>query len=223
MLWIKSLFADPYGAPAMIRRLILEFGWPHRKQYALSLVLMGVSAAAMAASAYIFRDVINAAYINRSFTRLYQLALIIVVISVIKGIASYVATITLARVGNRIVAANQRSMFDKLLNESVGFFANRHSSEFAMRLVTGATAVNQVLTLLIGAIGRDFLTLVGLMIVMLIQDPLLFLVSFIVFPPTLLVLRQDLSTASARSHAASSPAAHAPWRRCRKCCKASAS
>ena len=190
MLWIKSLFADPYGAPAMIRRLILEFGWPHRKQYALSLVLMGVSAAAMAASAYIFRDVINAAYINRSFTRLYQLALIIVVISVIKGIASYIATITLARVGNRIVAANQRSMFDKLLNESVGFFANRHSSEFAMRLVTGASAVNQVLTLLIGAIGRDFLTLVGLMIVMLIQDPLLFLVSFIVFPPTLLVLRR---------------------------------
>ena len=79
----------------------------------------------------------------------YQLALIIVVISVIKGIASYIATITLARVGNRIVAANQRSMFDKLLNESVGFFANRHYSEFAMRLVTGATAVNQVLTCLL--------------------------------------------------------------------------
>ena len=46
----------------------------------------------------------------------------------------------LSRIGNRIVADNQRAVFDKLLNEGLGFFADRHSSEFIARLTTGAAA-----------------------------------------------------------------------------------
>ena len=49
------------------------------------------------------------------------------------------------QIGNRIVADNQRRMFDKLLSENVGFFSDRHSSEFIARLTTGATAANFVL------------------------------------------------------------------------------
>ena len=45
----------------------------------------------------------------------------------------------LSRIGNRIVADNQRRMFDKLLHENMSFFADRHSSEFIARLTTGAT------------------------------------------------------------------------------------
>ena len=48
-------------------------------------------------------------------------------------------------------------MFDKLLTENIGFFSDRHSSEFIARLTTGATAANLVLSLLITSIGRDVL------------------------------------------------------------------
>ena len=40
----------------------------------------------------------------------------------------------LAQIGNRIVAENQRRMFDTLINQNVGFFSDRHSSEFIARL-----------------------------------------------------------------------------------------
>ena len=47
----------------------------------------------------------------------------------------------LSHIGNRIVADNQRRMFEKLLRENMSFFADRHSSEFIARLTTGAQAV----------------------------------------------------------------------------------
>ena len=191
MNWtFKALFADPYGAPALIRRLVTEYGVANWKRYAIAFVLMGVAAACMALSAYLFGHVVNQAYVDRDFRGLAMLSGVVVAISLVRALASYGSTLTLLRIGNRIVAANQRRMFDKLLQESLGFFANRHSSEFALRLTTGAIAANQVLNLLIAAIGRDLLSVIGLVIVMLVQDPVLFLVSVVVFPPALLLLRK---------------------------------
>src|SRR4029078_8315550 len=96
----------------------------------------------------------------------------------------------LSRIGNSIIAENQRRLFSKLMHESLGFFANRHSSEFLTRLTTGANAATQVLKLLITAVGRDLLSLIALGVVMFIQDSLLALVTLIVLPPALFVLRK---------------------------------
>ena len=81
-------------------------------------------------------------------------------------------------------------MFDKLLHENIGFFADRHSSEFIARLTTGAVAVSQVINLLITAIGRDLMSLIGLCIVMVVQDPVMSLAGVIVAPPAFLFLRK---------------------------------
>jgi ATP-binding cassette subfamily B protein len=81
-------------------------------------------------------------------------------------------------------------MYSKLLSESLSFFADRHSSEFMARLNTGAIAASQVLNLLTTAIGRDLLSLIGLVAVMVVQDPLLSLVALVVLPPAMFVLRK---------------------------------
>jgi subfamily B ATP-binding cassette protein MsbA len=96
----------------------------------------------------------------------------------------------LARIGNSIVAENQRRMFTALLHQSIGFFAQRHSSEFMARLTTGATAASHVLNLLITSIGRDLLSLIGLVAVMAMQDPVMSLFSVIMVPPAMLILRK---------------------------------
>ena len=108
----------------------------------------------------------------------------------IKGLATYGQALTMARIGNRIIADNQRRMFARLLQQNIGFFSERHSSEFIARLNTGAMAASQVLNLLITAVGRDLLSLVGLAMVMAVQDPVMSLFSMIVVPPAMLVLRK---------------------------------
>jgi ATP-binding cassette subfamily B protein len=186
----RPLADDPDGTWAMVRRLLTEYGLGNWKRYAVALTLMAVSAACTALTAYLLRPLINGAYLFHDFHAVAQLGILIVVLSLLKGATTYGHSLTLSRIGNGIVAANQRRMFGKLLNESIGFFADRHSSEFAARLTTGAMAASQVLNLLITAVGRDFLTLLGLVIVMFVQDPMMSLISLMVVPPAMLILRK---------------------------------
>jgi subfamily B ATP-binding cassette protein MsbA len=185
----QALFADPHGAPAMIRRLLMEHAYRHRRRYALAFVMMAAGAACTAASAYLLGTVVNQAYVYKDFRALILIGIAAFAIFALKGAMTYGQQVIMMQIGNRIVADNQRRMFDKLLSESIGFFSDRHSSEFIARLTTGAMAANQVLSLLITSIGRDLLTVVGLFAVMVIQDPVMSLVGLVVAPPALIMLR----------------------------------
>jgi len=188
--YFQSLFADPHGTPALIRRLLLEQAVGRWKRYAEAFGLLGIAAISTAAGAYLIGDVINAAYVDKNLKGIVILALVAAVIFMIKAMATYLGALTLARIGNSIVAENQRRMFGALMQQNVGFFAQRHSSEFMARLTTGATAASHVLNLLITSIGRDLLSLVGLVAVMAVQDPVMSLFSVIVVPPAMLILRK---------------------------------
>jgi ABC-type multidrug transport system fused ATPase/permease subunit len=76
------------------------------------------------------------------------------------------------------------------MDEDVGYFAERHSSEFIARLTTGASAVSQVINLLITAVGRDLMSLIALTAVMVVEDPVMSIAGFIFAPPALLVMRK---------------------------------
>ncbi|HET9413869.1 MAG TPA: ABC transporter ATP-binding protein, partial [Pseudolabrys sp.] len=181
---------ERYGALPLIRRLLTEQGLVHWRKYAIAFTLMAVAAGCTAFSAYLIGDVINQAYVNRSLPGIIVIGAITVVLFSMKGLATYGHSVMLSRIGNRIVADNQRAVFSKLLNEGLGFFSDRHSTEFIARLSTGAAAATQVINLLITSIGRDLLSLIGLITVMVVQDPLLSFFSFVVAPPALFVLRK---------------------------------
>jgi ATP-binding cassette subfamily B protein len=174
----------------LVRRLLTEQAAGQWRRYALAFGLMGIAAASTALGAYLIGDVINQAYVHKNLPGIVILALVTAVIFMIKAMATYGQALTLARIGNRIVADNQRRMFAKLLQHNIGFFADRHSSEFMARLTTGAAAASQVLNLLITSIGRDLLSLIGLATVMAVQDPIMSLLSVIVVPPAMLILRK---------------------------------
>jgi subfamily B ATP-binding cassette protein MsbA len=191
---------DPYGAAILIRRLIMEQGAAYWRRYLLAFALMAVSAAATAGSAYLIGQVINQAYVDKNIRGIAILSTITVVIFLIKGAATYGHQVILSKISNAILANNQRALFAKLMRESVGFFSERHSSEFLARLTAGANSVTQVLSLLINAVGRDVLSLIGLIAVMVTQDPYMSLLGFAVAPPAMLVLRKLVKRIKGLAH-----------------------
>ena len=186
----RKITDDPYGAAALIRRLISEQGMVYWRRYALAFALMAVSAGTTAAAAYILGEVINQTYVNQSVRGIIVLSLVIMALFAIKGAATYGHTVVLSKISNAILANNQRRLFAKLMRENVGFYSERHSSEFLARLTAGAQSVTQVLSLLISAVGRDFLSLVGLAAVMAIQDPWMSLFGLLIAPPALFFIRK---------------------------------
>src|SRR6266436_1628022 len=186
----KKISDDPYGAAILIRRLITEQGLFYWRRYLLAFFLMAVSAAATAGSAYLLGEVINQAYVDKNVRGIAILSLVTIAVFTLKGAATYGHSVILSQISNAILANNQRRLFSKLMNESVGFFSERHSSEFLARLTAGANSVTQVLNLLINAVGRDLLLLIGLVAVMVTQDPFMSLLGLLVAPPAMLVLRK---------------------------------
>src|SRR6202048_5005228 len=166
----KKITDDPYGAAILIRRLIMEQAATYWRRYLLAFVLMAVSAATTAGSAYLLGEVINQAYVDKNARASAILSGVTLLIFMLKGAATYGHTVILSQISNAILANNQRQLFAKLMNESIAFFSERHSSEFLARLTAGATSVTQVLSLLINAVGRDLLSLIALVVVMLTND-----------------------------------------------------
>jgi ATP-binding cassette, subfamily B, bacterial MsbA len=186
----RKITDDPYAAAVLIRRLVMEQGAAYWRRYLSAFLLMGVAAGATSLSAYVLGEAINKAYVDKNVPGIAIFSGIILLLFIVRGIAIYAQTVTLSKISNAILANNQRRLFSKLMSESVAFFSERHSSEFLARLTQGANSVTQVLNLLINAVGRDLLLLIGLVAVMLIQDAYMAMLGFLIAPPAMLFLRK---------------------------------
>jgi ABC-type multidrug transport system fused ATPase/permease subunit len=186
----RKAFADPYSAPSLIRRLLVEHAVGQWRAYAFVVALMIVMAACTAVAAYLIGHAVNDAYVSRNITAVASVCVGIIVISTVRGLASYGQAVEMGRISNRIVATNQRRLFEKVLRQGLGFFADRHSSEFSARITWGARAASDTLSLLIMTFGRDAMQLVGLWSVMISQSPSLSLMAVGVAPPALIIGRR---------------------------------
>jgi ATP-binding cassette subfamily B protein len=151
---------------------------------------MAVSAGVTAAATYVLGQAINQAYVNKDIHAIALLSGATALLLFIKGAATYGHTVILSKISNTILAHNQRRLFAKLMRESIGFFSQRHSSEFLARLTAGAKSITDVLNMLVNAIGRDLLMLIAMIGMMVFQDPMLSFIGLVVVPPAMLILRK---------------------------------
>ena len=167
---------------AIIRRLFADHGRRHIGAYLLAALLMAASAAATGLSAYLLKPVLDHMVEKNGFGALELLSLAIAGLFLVRGLATYSYLVLLARTGNRIVARVQANLFDRLLSQNMAFFQDRHSSEFTTRMGVAAAGIRDTLQVIIMSAGRDVLTLVGLVIVMFIQDARMSVVALALMP-----------------------------------------
>lgn len=177
----------------LVRRLLAEHALSHGWSYAAAFVLMAVSAGATVLSVSLLRPVVNgmtglSVAEPGAFKQLRFLALAVAGLYIVRGIATFGQLVLMSRTGNRIVAALQQRVYDHLLHQPVGFFSDRHSSELMARLALAANGVRDIVQLLVTSVGRDALTVIGLLVVMVYEDPLMALMAFSLMPIGALLL-----------------------------------
>ena len=115
----------------------------------------------------------NQIFVDQSHQALFYIPVAIAAIFTAKGLASYFQETTIGRIGNGLVAQTQKRMFDHMLKMDVAFYQQYSSSDLVTRVMRNAQAVREMMNTLVLAIGRDLLTVVGLVTVMVLQDPLM--------------------------------------------------
>jgi subfamily B ATP-binding cassette protein MsbA len=159
---------------SILRRLLFEHGRSHATGYAIALGFMAVVAACTSLSAWIMKDLVNTAFVDRDRSAMLYFPALVSALFIVKGIFSYFQEITVTRIGGRIVSEVQQRLYDHLLQMDVGFFHRRSSSDLITRITGGAQAARDMINLTAVSLGRDLLTILGLCGVMVAQDPVLF-------------------------------------------------
>ena len=167
---------------AILRRLFFDQGLKHWKGYLFSFAMMGLIAATTALSAWIIGRIVDQIFVGRSLKAVWEITAAIVAIYTVKGLATYGQQVVMSQVGNAIVADIQRRIFDQMLRMKVSYYSRSHSSEFIARQSFISQSASSVLNVLITTFSRDALTIVGLVIVMVSQDPLLSLLALMFVP-----------------------------------------
>lgn len=185
---------------AIVKRVFREHGRPHAKAYAVVLVFMAIVAACTSLSAWVMKDLINAGFVGKENISIYYFPLIISALFLVKGLFSYLQEVGTAKIGARIVADVQRNLYDHLLGMNLSFFQTSSSGELIARMSNGSNAVRDAINLTMVSLGRDLLTVIGLCIVMIWQDPILFMSVIVAAPPVVFILRRlsVLSKSAAR-------------------------
>ena len=167
---------------ATLRRLLLDQGTKHWKGYVVAFAMMGLIALTTSLSAWIIGKIVDKIFVAKNIKAVWEITAAIVTIYAVKGFATYGQQVVLSKVANAIVAEVQKRIFDQMLRMKVQYFSQSHSSEFMTRQAFIAQSASNALNLLVTTLSRDALTIVGLVIVMVSQDPLLSLFSLMLVP-----------------------------------------
>jgi len=174
---------------SLLGRLLSENFRRQAPWYGIAIGAMIVVAAMTSASAWMLRDVVNATVVSKDLEKVLLVALAVALIFITKGIASYIQDVFLSKAGNNIIALAQQRIYEHVLAQDVGFYSRFQSSDLVIRLTTNAQAARSVIDLVVTSFVRDLFSLIGLIVVMILQQPLLSLVSAVLGPAAIFGVR----------------------------------
>ena len=180
---------DSGTVTSVLKRVIAENGRDHIRGYAFAILCLVIVALTTAFTAWIMESVINEAFANQRADVVWLICGTIFVAFVLRGLATYGHSVTLSKIGNNIVARYQRRLYTHLMSLSVGFFSEARSAQLAAQVSQNINGIRDVLNLTVTSTARDLLTLIALIGVMVVKDPVLSLIVFLVAPPLLYALR----------------------------------
>ncbi len=177
-----------------VGRLVSENLYAQRWMYAAAIVAMIIVAATTAGTAWMMENIVDAMTSPEMRGQVYLIALGVLALFLTKAVATYMQSIFMARAGNRIVAVQQEKLYRKLLKRGVSFFSTNESSDLLMRVTRGAQAARKLINIIVTTFVRDVLTLIGLLFVMIYQQPVLSFLILVIGPIALLSLRYLLKS-----------------------------
>jgi subfamily B ATP-binding cassette protein MsbA len=184
----ESSQGDRTRTKRLVARLFGEHIRPHVGFLLLAVSLMAVVAATTAALAFLMETILDDVFTARDRSSLYVAAAIVMTVFILKGMATYGQNVLVSFVGQRILADLQKRMFAHLLRADLAYFHQQSSGGLISRFINDVEKMRGTVASVLTAIGRDSLTIIFLVGVMLYQDWMLTLASFFAFPTAILPL-----------------------------------
>ncbi len=170
----------------LLKRLVQNYVAKHKLKLIIALLCMIVVSASTAIHAWMMQPVLDDIFLNKNSSMLILLPLLILAISVTKGMASYFQSVYMNFIGFRIVADIQSEMFSSLVKCDLSYFNELNSGTLVSRFLADVGSLTRGVHTVITNIIKDLLTILFLVGVMFYHDWKLAIIAFIVFPISIL-------------------------------------
>jgi subfamily B ATP-binding cassette protein MsbA len=155
---------------------------PHTRRIAAAFICMAIAAGATAVRAWLMQPVLDRIFVARDGSLLLLIAGAALVTALLKGLADYGQAVLMTRVGQRVIADVQTALYTHLIRADLAFLHDHPSGTLMSRFTSDAVLLRNAAANVLGAIGKEALTVLFLVGVMFYQDWVLALASFFVFP-----------------------------------------
>jgi len=173
----------------LLLRLVGEAIGPFWLALLASLLCMATVAAMTAASVVLMKPMVDKVFVQRDGSLLWLVGSAVAGTFILKSAASYGQDVLLAYVGQSVITRMQARLFRHLIGQDIALFQSRHSATLVSHFTYDCNAMRSSVSNALVGIGRDSLSVIFLVAVMIHQDWMLSMVAFIVTPLTLLPLQ----------------------------------
>ena len=168
-----------------LKDVLKRFG-PYFKDYIphfiLAIIGMGLASGGTAVSAYLVEPVLNKIFVEKNEKLLYILPCAIIAIYVIKNIGTFMQAYFTAYIGQDTIRRFREKMVANLLNLDMDFFNEFRTGELISRTTNDIDRIRSIVSSMIPELTREFITIIGLLCVVVYQSPKLAFFALVVMP-----------------------------------------
>lgn len=168
----------------LMERLFAGYLKPYRGRLFVAVFFMLIAAATTAALAKLMQPVLDDVLYARNSDMIMVVAAAVLATFVLRGISTYVHTVIMSNISQSIIADIQRDLFRHLMLLDLAFFHANPSGQLISRVTNDVSVVRAAVSDTLTGVGKNFLTLLLLVGLMLHQDWKLALVAFAISPIT---------------------------------------
>jgi subfamily B ATP-binding cassette protein MsbA len=162
---------------------------PYWKYFAASVVALLMVAVTEPAVPALFKPLLDGHFLQEGGRQLLWIPLALIAVYVVRGAATYVADMTLTWVGARLVYDLRHIMFDRLLSLPTSTYDHYSSGKLISKVTFDVSRVTDVATDVLTVMVRDTFAILGLLAWLLYLNWRLTLVSLVVLPMIVIIIR----------------------------------
>ncbi len=170
---------DGYGVAV---RVVKDYVRPHLSKILQAVFFMIILSATTASLAFLLGPTLQQIFITKDAEQVKFLPLAVLVIMLVQAAATYGQAKILTYVGQRIVADMQSGLFQNIICSDQARLARTHSGNFISSFIYDTSRVQDAISQSITGLGKNLLTLIGLVGVMIYRDWQLAFIAIIIFP-----------------------------------------
>jgi ABC-type multidrug transport system fused ATPase/permease subunit len=178
----------------LFARFVREFFRPHVGVLSVALLAMLVYAGTISVLPWLFEQLVNEVFVRRAIDQLDQIIMVVAIIFGLRAMAAFTQQYLLARVSNRVTEAVQKKFVAHVLKLDLVFFQKNSIGQIVARGTEDVNVLNQSATNLVIVLGRDLVTMIGLVGYVIWTSPQWFGLAILAAPliavPTILATKR---------------------------------